>query len=235
MRGNGMIKTISWAGLGLALLAIGAYLSFELGRIRSGYSLFDEQRRVGAMRLEIDRRDRQLDDLRRRNAILETSIDIDRETYQQIETDLVQLQSVIQAQEEQIAFYQGIISPEDGVAGLRIQTLEIQPIDGNHRHLLRLLLVQALEHGRRITGTVQVKLAGHIGSELAEFELPQLLASDEVPDFSYGFRYFQSFEQELVLPSGFEPETVEILVVPRQPRGEPVAQRYQWAAVSASG
>lgn len=235
MNEDGKIRSALVFGIGFVLVAACAYLTFELGRIRAGYSLIDQQRRLEAMQNDIDQRDQLIDELRRQNAILETSRDIDRETYQRVEADLSRLQSTIQSQEEQLAFYQGIVSPEDGVAGLRIQNLEIQPTDAEQRHLLRLLLVQALVQRRRVSGTVQVKLAGNIGNNSAEFDLEQLLASDEVPDFSYGFRYFQSFEQELVLPPGFEPETVEVVVVPREPRGEPFTQSFQWAAVSISG
>ena len=63
-----------------------------------------------------------------------------------------ELQAQIQAQEEELVFYRGIVSPQDGVAGLRIQSLEVLPGDGENRYLLRLLLVQAIVHSRRVAG-----------------------------------------------------------------------------------
>jgi hypothetical protein len=49
----------------------------------------------------------------------------------------------------------------------------------------------------------------------------------------YRFRYFQSLEQELELPQGFEPATVEIVVAPSAPKGKPTSQVFQWSAVAA--
>jgi hypothetical protein len=48
----------------------------------------------------------------------------------------------------------------------------------------------------------------------------------------YDFRYFQSIEQALVLPVGFEPATVEVEIWPREPRGERISRSFEWAAVT---
>jgi len=214
------------------LLGAALVLSFELGRYRAGYARMDARRETTSLEEQIAERDAVIEDLRRQQAILETSREIDRETYDQVEADLDQLQAKMQAQEEELAFYRGIVSPGDGVAGLRIQNLEILPEDSEQHHLLRLILVQAIVHNQRVSGTVKVRLSGTLDAELAEFGLEQLIADGEPHEIAYAFRYFQSLEQALVLPEGFEPATVEVEIWPREPRGEPITRRFQWAAVS---
>ena len=218
--------------MGVVLLAAGLYLSFELGRYRAGYAILDAHRAVGALKELLAARDATIEGLRRQEAILETTEDIDRETYARIEVTLDELQAKIQAQEEELAFYRGIVSPGDGVAGLRIQDFDILAADSEQRHVLRLILVQAIVHNQRVKGTVKVRLSGTLGPEVAEFDLAELVADGEAQEIGYDFRYFQSIEHALVLPVGFEPATVEVEIWPREPRGERIARSFEWAAVS---
>jgi hypothetical protein len=67
------------------LLAAALYLSFELGRYRAGYAILDAQREIRGLEALIAERDATIEGLRRQEAILETTEDIDRETYTRIE------------------------------------------------------------------------------------------------------------------------------------------------------
>jgi len=95
-----------------ALLALAfSYLCFELGRYRSGYSVLDHRRENATHRQLLADEQAVTEELRRQLAILETSREIDRETYAQVEANLGELQAQIQAQEEELVFYRGIVSP----------------------------------------------------------------------------------------------------------------------------
>jgi len=214
------------------LLGAGLYLSFELGRYQAGFSLFDQRRHSGELNASIEERDARIEMLQRRQAILETSGEIDAETYAAVETELAQLQASIQGLEEELVFYRGIVSPGDGVVGLRIQSVEIQPGVEAGEHLLRLLLVQSIVHNDRVTGTVRMRVNGSLSGEEAALGLGELAPDGAVTEIPYGFRYFQSIVQNLVLPDGFVPEQIEIEIWPREPRGETVTQVFSWAQVS---
>ena len=62
-------------------------------------------------------------------AIFETSREIDKETYARIQANLADLQARIQSQEEELMVYRGIVSPQDGAQGLRIQSLAVTPTE----------------------------------------------------------------------------------------------------------
>ena len=81
-------STILAYAVGGTLFAAALYLSFELGRYRAGYAIIDAQRQAGALEELIAARDATIESLRRQEAILETSEDIDRETYTRIEATL---------------------------------------------------------------------------------------------------------------------------------------------------
>ena len=217
--------------LGLAVIAAGGYLSFELGRYEAGYSLLDQRRESDSYKERLDSKAAENEQLRRKIAILETSREIDKETYSQVEATLADLQSRIQSQEEELVFYRGIVSPQDGVPGLRIQSLEVVPTDQERRYSLRLTLVQAIVHNRRVSGVVRLQLDGTRDGQSASYDLADLAPGDSGDDMSYGFRYFQGLESEFELPVGFEPERVEVEIVPSEARADHVTQTFDWSAV----
>jgi hypothetical protein len=218
-----------WTYALAAVLGVGGlYLAFELGRYRSGYSLLDHRREREVMAEQLAGERVATDELRRQLAIAETASEIDRATYSQVESTLGELQAKIQAQEEELVFYRGIVSPQDGVAGLRIQSLEVLPSDGEGRYLLRLLLVQAIVHSRRVAGDVKLQLEGLRDGQTVAFEVAELVVPGEPYDMAYEFRYFQGLETELALPSGFEPLRVAVEIWPNEARAERINQTFDW-------
>jgi hypothetical protein len=208
------------------------YLSFELGRYHSGYSLLDHRRERARLTTELAEERVVSDELRRQLAIAETAGDIDRATYSEVESSLAELQAQIQTQEEELVFYRGIVTPQDRVAGLRIHSLEVSPSDGEGRHLVRLLLVQAIVHNRRVSGAVKLQLEGMLDGQMAAFDAAELVAPGEPYDMAYEFRYFQGLETELVLPVGFEPQRVTVEIWPNEARAERINQTFEWPSVA---
>lgn len=220
--------------LGAAAILFGLclYLSFELGRYEAGFSLFDLKRADEAQAQELARRDAEIEGLERQVAQLSTSRDIDAETYTSIKDNLAELEARIQSQEEELVFYRGIVSPGDGVAGLRIQNVEIEPDADRGVDTLRVLLVQAIVHSERVTGSMRMQLSGTENGAAVAYGLDEIGGEGAAKEIPYGFRYFQELEADLNLPEGFEPEELEIQVWPRSPRGETIVQQFDWAAVT---
>lgn len=217
----------------VALIGVGAlYLAFELGRYQSGYSLLDQRRERAALEADLTAERELSDELRRQLAIAETANEIDRETYAQVKATLGDLEAQIQTQEEELVFYRGIVSPQDRVAGLRIQSLEVLPSDGEARYFVRLLLVQAIVHNRRVSGAVKLQLEGIKDGQMASFDAAELVAAGGSYDMAYEFRYFQGLETELTLPSGFEPQRMIVEIWPNEARAERINQTFEWPAIA---
>jgi Family of unknown function (DUF6776) len=228
----GQARTRTLYVLLVALLFAAGYLCFELGRFEAGFSMLDQRRDAAALMAKIDQERATNDELRRQLAIAQTSGEIDRETYSQVESNLGDLQAKIQAQEEELAFYRGIVSPQDGVAGLRIQSLEALPTDAERRYQLRLVLVQAIVHSRRVSGTVKLRIEGLKDGQMASFDVAELVSGDAAYDMAYQFRYFQGLEAELALPLGFEPQRINVEIWPSEARAERVNQTFEWSAIA---
>ena len=222
-----------WVYALVALVAgTSLYLAYELGRYQSGYSMLDHRRERAQLTERLAGEKAVSDELRRQLAIGETSSEIDRATYAQVETTLADLQAQIQTQEEELVFYRGIVSPQDRVAGLRIQSLEALPGDGEGRYLVRLLLVQAIQHRARVSGAVKLQLEGIQDGQMASFDVAELVVPGEPYDMAYEFRYFQGLEAELALPVGFEPQRMTVEISPNESRAEHINQTFEWPAIA---
>jgi hypothetical protein len=223
-----------WLPIAIAgvLLLAGAYLCFELGRYESGYSIVDNRRVIAGLKEQIGQQRAAADELRRQIAIFETSRRIDQETYSQIQANLADLQARIQSQEEELMVYRGIVSPQDGVSGLRIQSLSVVPADGERHFVVRLVLVQAIVHSRRVSGTVKLQLEGVQDGRMTALDAADLVPDKAAYDMAYEFRYFQGLESELILPVGFEPGRFRVEIAPNDPHAQKVDQSFEWTDVT---
>jgi len=157
---------------------------------------------------------------------------IDRDAYGQVETTLGDLQSQLARQSDDLAFYRSIVSPADGIQGLRIQRFEVLPGDEPRQVRLKLTLVQAMRHESIVAGLAQINLVGARDGVPARFSVGDLLGKPRA-ELPFSFRYFQTIEQSVVLPEGFRPFETEVRVRSSKLRA-PVQQTFAWKVAGQS-
>ncbi|MEX2495562.1 MAG: DUF6776 family protein [Woeseia sp.] len=207
-----------------------AYLLFELGRIQADYNVVDAAAERHAYREQIKSLSDEILALKEQIRLLETHSVIDREAYREVEESLSGLQERIQAQRDAIGFYRGILSPDDGGRGLRVQELKLSKGKGERQYHVNLVLVQVMQHERNVKGDVALSLEGGQDGQSVTYTLEQLVPENEESDWPFSFRYFQNFERELVLPEGFTPEKVHVEVRSRTKSVSSVTQSFLWQA-----
>ena len=215
------------ATFGVVSFALVAWLSFELGRYRAGYALLDVRRAAENRDATIAAQKETIEGLERQIAILETAREIDREAYASVEATLDGLEQQI-VEQEQLRFYQGIVSPEDGEAGLRIQDFEVVSGAAERSYMVRIILVQAMVHNERVTGSVILTLNGVANGDLVALDLSAIADEELVNGIPYEFRYFQAVEFPLRLPPGFVPESVDVDVIQKQPKDASWTHHFAW-------
>jgi hypothetical protein len=208
------------------------YGTYEFGRFDGGYN-------VVAMAQE--RRDRaaEIDVLKEENAALHTKVtgaetarSVEHQSYADVERTLGDLQAQVQKQRDELAFYRGIVSPEDGVGGLRIQRMDVLPDAGAGRYKLRLVLMQSMRQDAVIAGSVKIELEGSRNKQPVRLTLAEVGGQTrEAGDVAFSFRYFQNIEQDIALPADFEPTAIDVEV--KSTRQQPLHQSFPWAVRTA--
>ena len=213
----------------MLLVAISAYLVFEFGRISAGYDIVEAGNVEQAYIDHMQALDEEIVDLKQKIAILETNHEVDRASYKEVEASLTQLQAKIQEQRNAIAFYRGIVSPSDGNSGLRVQEFKLTRGKAEREFNLRLVLVQAMKHDRKVSGDVNLSIVGSQNGVETTYALAQLLADEDNSAWAFSFRYFQGFDRLLVLPDGFTPERVTVEVRSKTRSISSIEESFDWA------
>lgn len=203
------------------------YLVFEFGRWRAGYDVIEQTRERSEMTARITELEQQGAALRAQVATAELARDVDHKAYSEVEQTLADLQAQISKQREELAFYRGIVSPEDGVGALRVQRFEIQRGNSIRHFRLRLVLMQSMNQERPISGTVLVRIEGTQGEEVRQLALNEVGGETRRDGrVAFQLRYFQNLEHDIELPEGFYPRAVTVEV--QAARQEPVTATYPW-------
>ena len=212
----------------VALVVVGGYLVYEFGRIQAGYDLVDAASERRDYEQHIETLEDEIGALKEQVAMLETHRDIDREAYREVEASLTELQAKIQEQRDAIAFYRGIVSPADGNKGLRVQDLKLTRGKNEREYNIRLVLVQALKHDRKVSGNVNLTIEGDLDGVEKTFSYAELLPEDSESAWAFSFRYFQDFTRQVVLPDGFTPQRVKVEVQSKTRSISSIEESFAW-------
>ncbi len=208
------------------------YGTYEWGRFDGGYSVFAmmQERRDRAAEIAVLKGESAA--LRTKVTGAETSRSVEHQSYADVERTLGDLQAQVQKQRDELAFYRGIVSPEDGVGGLRIQRMDVLPDAGDGRYKLRLVLMQSMRQDTVIAGSVKIEVEGTRNKLPVRLGLADLGGKTrESGDVAFSFRYFQNIEQDIALPADFEPTAVDVEV--KSSRQQPLHQSFPWAVRTA--
>lgn len=208
-----------------ALLSL--YLVYEWGRFAGGYSKFAEIQRRRELTARIDGLEQENEKLRVAVAAAELARNVDDKAYADVEENLADLQAQVLKAREELTFYRGIVSPEDGIGGLRIQRFQVLPGGADRHYRLRIVLAQSMRQDAIVSGAVNVQIEGIRDNRPVQLGLGEAANGARTEgQLAFKFRYFQSLEHDIVLPEGFEPRAVNLEV--RSARLAPVRESYPW-------
>lgn len=214
--------------LGVAALLAAGWGLYELGARQAGFDRAAVSQERRAQNRELAELRRQNQALRERITLLETSADIDRQAYRQVDASLAELQAAVQVREEELQFYRTIVSPEDRVPGLRLERAQLRRVTGD-RFALQLVVVQALRQVNRLEGSIAMRLSGRDASGERTLDLSEWLHDETGSvDFAFSFRYFQELEWEFRLPEGFVPSQLRVELTPSGRNAVPLSHTIDW-------
>ena len=220
-----LVRWLVPAGAVLAAVLLAAY-AYHRGQVAGGLDaaqVLIERRELTAKAVRLEKQNAELN---ARVAELEMSRKLDREAYGQVEKTLGELQSQLSRQGDDLAFYRSIVSPADGVQGLRIQRFVVEPGGKPREFVLKVTLIQAMRHESTASGLAEVVVHGMQGDRPARYSIGELLGRPRA-QLPFSFRYFQTLEQAVTLPEGFQAFEAEVQVRSSKLRF-PMQQSFPW-------
>ena len=111
-----------------------------------------------------------------------------------------------------------------------MQDLKLSRTERERAWSVRLVLVQAMTHDRKVSGTVVMTIAGTENGEARTYQYTELTPDDADGTWAFSFRYFQDFDREIILPDGFEPSEVTISVQSRTRSIASIEESFSWSS-----
>jgi hypothetical protein len=218
----------------LALTAFGIYsytratTVSDFERARTERDQLADERRALSRDLRMARAENQA--LKEQVAYLGRSQEIDGAACGSVKQSLTSLQAEASDLREQLAFYRGIVSPQESQAGVRVYDFKVAKTLEANLYKFDLVLIQSVRNDKRTGGNIEVTLEGLRGTQKQTLRLKELV-TDPKPDMVFSFKYFEEFSGGFQLPEGFRPLRA---VVSLEPQGEgvpTVEDEYEWGKI----
>lgn len=222
----------------LLLLASCIPAAFSLGWYSAQMSQPRAPADTHALLTRLAEQDQELELLRQRLAVVGSSDRVTQQAMEQNRQTIKLLEEQIFKQQQDLAFYKGVLAPASRREGIRIRAFELQTTDDPQLFRYKLLMSRVGSGDEALQGQVRITVEGQQHGQEASLELAAL--SDEVSEESiaFSFKHFQSFPEagrfgELRLPEGFEPRQVKVQA---QVKGDRTLTRtFEWKKSGATG
>ena len=217
--------------LGVVILAglAGLWGIYELGRYQGGFDAAEaraERQRLMEAREALEER---VAELRSQKVALERARDIEEQGHEQVREDLKRLQDELLEIKEELAFYRGIVSPEDTASGLRVQSFDVEKNASDDLFHYQLVLTQVLKNDSFTSGYAGLEVEGvHEDGGTRERLKLGAISADGTERLRFRFRYFQDFRGDLELPEDFVPFRVIVTVHPSGGRYGTIEETFDW-------
>jgi hypothetical protein len=222
--------------LALLLLILAIPVAFYAGtwwQARGTQAVLTEHQSMPARLIELEQEN---DRLSQRLAVLSSGEKVAQQANEQNRLTIKLLEEQIFKQQQDLAFYKGVLAPASRREGLRIRAFELQATDTPRLFRYKLLLSRVGKDDKPLQGQLQVTVEGRQGGKDVSLELAGLTqgGSDPLREqvMPFAFRHFQAIPEagrfaELKLPEGFTPRQVRVRA---DVKGEkkPLERTFNW-------
>lgn len=224
-------RALAWM-LVLALVPLAFYAGgyWQLHQAeRQGYLQHPEQ---SSRMAELEE---QVEELQQRLVVLSSGEKLSQQANEQSRLTIKLLEEQIYKQQQDLAFYKGVLAPASRREGVRIRTFEVQATDTPGLFRYKILLSRVGKSDEPLAGQLQVTLVGQQAGETKTLELapltqglPDALVEQSIP---FSFKHFQAIPEagrfaELQLPESFAPH--EIRVRAEVEGHKPLLRTFKW-------
>ena len=207
---------VAWsltAILGLGLSAgVAFYFGYDYGLQSVGASAGE----VKQLRLSTQQQQQALMQLNNDLATLKQDRDIAVQTAQKLQEDNKNQLASVADMQEQIMLFQRLLGAKGSTNTLSIENVVIKKISGN-QYQYRLLLTQVTNNQTDISGKASIRILGMSKNQVVS----------AVP-VDFRFQYFKSVTGSIILPEGFQADSIEVSLQAIGKKATKIEKRFKW-------
>ncbi|OLU12840.1 hypothetical protein BVH01_20940 [Pseudomonas sp. PA1(2017)] len=203
----------------LVMLLVAVPLAFYGGNWWQARSTQEQALAFQQMQAQVETQVRELDELRQRMAVLSSGEQLAQQSNEQSRLTIKLLEEQNFKQQQELAFYKGVLAPDSKVNGLLIRSFDIHPAEAPGVYRFKLMLSRIGKDDKPLQGRLNVQLEGSMNGKAKSLPLTQL--SGDLPEGStekaipFAFKHLQAIPDggrlgELRIPEGFVPKRIRI-------------------------
>jgi len=219
-------RAASWCALWLLSLLVVAWLVQALAAPAGS---LDARAQLRASSLANRGQKAELEQLRRRVAMLEQSDRISRAANLDLQDTLTQRETQIADLRADVEFYARLVGPTAQRMDLSVFSSRFAARDA-HTFDYHIVLTQTLNRGAISSGQMLFALEGTRAGRREVLDWAQLHAGKDDAPQAFSFRYFQELSGSIALPPGFTPQRVRVSL--QSPERAPVQRDFDWSTAS---
>jgi len=212
------------------LVLFALYVIYELGRFDAGYDRMAVAQERTEKEVEIERLEKTNKELRTKLAELDT-IRVGRAREQaEVARTIGDLQAQVARESQELAFYRGVVTQGAAEIGVKIGQVRISAGHKSGQFVIHLALVRSGRPDTVVAGTLGLVVDGgdaH-GKSDTPLDLPALTLGKQ-HELPFNFRFYQNFDQDIVLPKDFKPEHLAVEVHSSRKDVAPLVQTFLWS------
>ncbi|HVJ61724.1 MAG TPA: DUF6776 family protein [Tahibacter sp.] len=170
--------------------------------------------------------------LKQRVAVLERADQVDRIASSDLQQTLREREEEIAGLRTDIAFYSRLVGGGARREGLAVHSVHVSALKESRAWNVTVTLTQNLKRSQVSEGKVQVAIEGVNGGQLRSLPWSELSAGGEAGGMPFSFKYFQQVSGTVMLPEGFSPNRIKVLV--DAGGGGRIEQGFAWDEAQAA-
>jgi hypothetical protein len=152
-----------------------------------------------------------LKQLQQKLATLRRSEQISRNANTELQSTLADRDEEIEGLRADVAFYERLVGATAQRRGLNVHEIQFSPeVGGTWR--FKATVTQNLNRGAISQGNLKFSVEGISAGKLKTIAWENLVQKSDVGGKAYSFRYFQELDGSVLLPSGFTPQRVKVVL-----------------------
>ena len=158
----------------------------------------------------------------------------DQQTLNELRNHLIDQAADIAALEDMLAFYRGVLAPEEGDTPVVLRDPELV-FTGQARRWQFTMVIHRGEAGESVyRGQLGLRIRGQGPGEPTFVSVSKVDSTAESSVFPIRFRYLQQIQVVISLPEGFVPETIESVVTLTGPVRKTTQRNDRWQDLVSS-
>lgn len=167
-------------------------------------------------------------ELRQQVFNLESGRNIDNVAVQGIQETIRGYKATIDQLKKDVSFYQSIMAPSENIKGLQVQNVELQKTKDDKRFSYKIVLAQVADNKNYLSGLVAVNIVGMQEGKKVILPLRDVSDDQSTLGIKFKFKYFQDITGELILPTDFNPESIQVVAQADGKKASKLERTYMW-------